>query len=78
MIAKPRSLSPPHGAPIEWREGDAAALDLADDSFDILLCQQGRQFLSDRRAAAREMRRVLAPGGRTVLAARRRLVRPSV
>jgi SAM-dependent methyltransferase len=32
-----------------------------------VLCQQGLQFFPDRPAALREMRRVLAPGGRLVL-----------
>ena len=32
-----------------------------------VLCQQGLQFFPDRAAAAREMRRVLAPGGRLAL-----------
>jgi len=39
-----------------------------DESFDVVLCQQGLQFLPDRAAGLREMRRVLAPDGRVVLA----------
>ena len=35
----------------------------ANESFDVVLCQQGMQFFPDRPAAAREMRRALAPGG---------------
>jgi len=49
---------------IEWIEGDAAELPLADDSVDCVLCQQGLQFFADPQAALREMDRVLAPGGR--------------
>lgn len=53
------------GAGIEWREGDAAALPLQDDEqFDIVVCQQGLQFMPDKLAAARQLRRALAPGGR--------------
>jgi ubiquinone/menaquinone biosynthesis C-methylase UbiE len=37
-------------------------------AFDVVLCQQGLQFFPDRAAGAREMRRVLAPGGRAVVA----------
>jgi len=49
---------------VEWIEADATALPLADDAFDIVLCQQGLQFMPDPAAALAEMRRVLAPGGR--------------
>lgn len=53
------------GPRIEWREGDAGALPLRDDErFDVVVCQQGMQFFSDRIAAARQMRRALAEGGR--------------
>ena len=49
---------------VDWREGDAAALPVASaERFDRVTCQQGLQFFADRPAAAREMRRVLAPGG---------------
>jgi SAM-dependent methyltransferase len=52
--------------PIEWREGDAIALPFADGAFDVVLCQQGLQFIPDKLAALREMHRVLAPGGRAL------------
>lgn len=53
------------GNGIEWREGDAGALPLRDgERFDVVVCQQGMQFFSDRAAAARQMRRAVAPGGR--------------
>ncbi|MCW5688466.1 MAG: methyltransferase domain-containing protein [Pseudolabrys sp.] len=68
MIAKARSLPAPEGAAIDWREGDATALPFAAGTFDLVLCQQGLQFFPDRTAAAAEMRRVLADGGRAVLA----------
>jgi ubiquinone/menaquinone biosynthesis C-methylase UbiE len=51
-------------ARIDLREGDASGLPLGDRTFDVVVCQQGLQFLADRRAALREMRRVLVPGGR--------------
>jgi len=51
------------GAAIEWRQGDARALPVADSSFDVVLCQQGLQYVPDKLAALRDMRRVLAPGG---------------
>lgn len=54
----------PHGAPIEWREADAQALPLPDDSYDLVLCQLGLMFVPDPSAAILEMRRILSPGGR--------------
>jgi SAM-dependent methyltransferase len=68
MLAVARSLPPPDGATIDWREQDATALDLPDSSFDLVICQQGLQFFQDRAAAAAEVSRVLAPGGRFVAA----------
>lgn len=52
----------------EWVEGDATAMRFDAGSFDVLTCQQGLQFFPDRPAAAAEFRRVLAPGGRALIA----------
>ena len=68
MIEVARGLDAPSGASIEWREGDAAALPYEDESFDVVICQQGLQFMPDRLAALEEMRRVLRPGGQVALA----------
>lgn len=67
MLAVARSLDPPNGAPIEWLQGDALALQLPDSAFDVVLCQQGLQFFADRARALREMRRVLVAVGRTAI-----------
>ena len=67
MLAVGRSLPEPAGASIEWLEGDAAALPLPEAAFDAVLCQQGLQYFADRPAAAAEVRRVLASGGRALL-----------
>ncbi len=67
MLAVARALSAPGGAAIQWLEGNAIALALPDGAFDLILCQQGVQFFSDRAASLREMRRVLTDGGRVVL-----------
>lgn len=61
------------GAEVEWRQGDAADLPAEDASFNAALCQQALQFLPDPAVALREMRRVLAPGGRLGLAVLRPL-----
>jgi SAM-dependent methyltransferase len=42
-------------------------MNLPDDSFDVVMCQQGLQFFPDRLAALREFRRVLVAGGRTLV-----------
>lgn len=68
MIDVARSVPVPDGCDITWMEGDGTALDLPDDTFDLVLCQQGLQFFSDRDAGVREMWRVLRPGGRAVVA----------
>jgi ubiquinone/menaquinone biosynthesis C-methylase UbiE len=62
MIARARSIAPD----IDWYQGDAIALPFADASFDVVLSQQMLQFTRDPGAAVREIRRVLAPGGRLV------------
>lgn len=52
---------------VTWREGSGEALPFRAPEFDLVTCQQGIQFMTDRAKATREMRRVLAPGGRAVL-----------
>ncbi len=41
-------------------------MSLPADSFDVVLCQMGLQFVPDKVSALRETKRVLAPGGRLV------------
>jgi len=53
---------------VEFRTADVYALDLPDDSFDVVHAHQVLQHLADPVAALREMRRVCKPGG--VVAAR--------
>jgi SAM-dependent methyltransferase len=55
------------GAPVSWHEAAADALPFPDGAFDLVLCQLGLQFFPDRPGALREMRRVLAPSGRTLV-----------
>src|SRR5687767_9549477 len=50
-------------ANIDWREADAAKLPFGDGEFGAVLCSFGVMFVPDRRAAFREARRVLKPGG---------------
>ncbi len=52
---------------IEFVESSAEAIDLPDASVDYVYCQQGFQFFPDKQAAAREIYRLLRPGGRAIL-----------
>ncbi|WP_217573407.1 class I SAM-dependent methyltransferase [Mesorhizobium sp. GbtcB19] len=65
MLAVARTVAPD----IDWRAGNASALPLHDkEQFDVIVCQQGLQFFPDKPAAAAEMRRALAQGGRLAVA----------
>ena len=66
MLDVARASMPTHRAAVEWRQADICALPFPDGSFDVVTCQQGLQFFPDRSAALREMKRVLAHGGRLV------------
>lgn len=62
------AIAAERGPTIDWREGDAAALPVGGvERFDVVFCQQGLQFFPDKPAALREMKRVLAPGGRVAI-----------
>ena len=50
-----------------WHVADAQSLPLPEESFDVVLCQMGLQFMPGKLAALREMRRVLKPGGRLLV-----------
>ena len=52
---------------IDWRLGSALEIPFPDESFDVVLCQQGLQYFPDRQLAVKEIARVLAPGGRVSL-----------
>jgi len=64
MLAMARAVAPE----LDWREGNAMKLPFGDASFELVLSQQMLQFVPDRAAALREIRRVLVPGGRFVAA----------
>ena len=53
---------------VTWRAADAQALPLPDGELDAVVCQFGLMFVPDKPRALREMRRVLRPGGRLLLA----------
>lgn len=67
MLAVARKKSSSLGTAVDYRLGDAADLPLEDETFDLVLCQQGFQYFSDQAAALQEMYRVLVSGGRLAL-----------
>jgi ubiquinone/menaquinone biosynthesis C-methylase UbiE len=64
MLAVARRRAPD----IDWQLGRAEALALPDAAMDAAVSQFGLMFFEDRRAALREMRRVVRPGGRIAVA----------
>jgi len=55
-------------ANVQCARMDAEKLALHDASFDVALCALGLMFVPDPKQAVCEMRRVLRPGGRAVIA----------
>jgi SAM-dependent methyltransferase len=64
MLAVARRTAPE----VTWLAGSAERLPLEANSVDVVASQFALMFFADRQAAAREVRRVLRPGGRVVLA----------
>jgi SAM-dependent methyltransferase len=52
---------------VRWVEGDAEALPFEDATFDVVLSVFGCMFAPRHDVVARELRRVLRPGGRLVV-----------
>jgi ubiquinone/menaquinone biosynthesis C-methylase UbiE len=67
MLAVARDMADQERVAVDWREGTAEAIPYPDESFDLVVSQFALMFFADRHAALREMRRVLAPGGRVAL-----------
>jgi SAM-dependent methyltransferase len=57
------------GDRVEWLQGDVAALGVADSGFDVVLSVFGCMYAPDHEAAASELSRACAQGGRVVLTA---------
>jgi SAM-dependent methyltransferase len=55
------------GRQAEIRRLDLEAIDQDDASYDVVLCRHGLQFTVEPDAAAREIARVLRPGGRVAV-----------
>ena len=66
-IAVARAAAEREGLAIEWHTSPAERLPFSESNFDLIFCQFGLMFFTDRHAALREMYRVLRSGGRMVL-----------
>ncbi len=57
-----------HHTNVSFERMDAEQLGLPDNSFDVALCALGLMYMPGPERAILEMRRVLRPGGRIILA----------
>jgi ubiquinone/menaquinone biosynthesis C-methylase UbiE len=67
LIETAKERAEAQGLDIDYRVGDAEALDLPDASFDKVSSTCGVMFAPDHEAVARELGRVTAPGGKIAL-----------
>ena len=68
LIMRARQRAAAEGTKIDFREGDAQALPVADASFDVVLSVFGVMFAPDQQRAANELLRVCRSGGTIGLA----------
>ncbi len=68
LLDKGRERARAEHLSVEFQVADAEVLPFDDGSFDVVLSTFGVMFAPDQRRAAREMLRVLRPGGRVGLA----------
>jgi SAM-dependent methyltransferase len=68
LLERGRARAAAEGLPVEFEEGDAEALPVADASYDVVLSTFGSMFAPDQEQAARELLRACRPGGRLGLA----------
>ena len=64
LLEEGRRLAAEAGLAIDFVEGDAEALPVADESFDVVVSVMGCMFAPRHRVVAAELARVLRPGGR--------------
>jgi len=68
LLEKGKVRAKAEGLEIAFQVADAEDLPFADESFDVVLSTFGAMFTPDHARPAREMLRVLRPGGRVGLA----------
>jgi SAM-dependent methyltransferase len=69
MLEVGRRRAEEAGVSVDWREGDAEEIPLADASVDVVLSTFGVMFAPRHEVVADEIARVLRPGGRVALCA---------
>jgi SAM-dependent methyltransferase len=69
LLGIARARAAREGKKVTFRHGEAASLPIDDSAVDVILSVFALIFVPDPGAAAAEMSRVLAPGGRIVLSA---------
>jgi ubiquinone/menaquinone biosynthesis C-methylase UbiE len=65
------------GVAVDFRHGNAAAMPLDSDSFDLVVCRAAFKNFSEPVKALDEMHRVLKPGGEALISDLRGDVRPA-
>jgi SAM-dependent methyltransferase len=68
LLARARERAAAERLPIDFVEGDAEQLPFPADSFDAVVSTFGVMFAPDQQRAARELTRVVRPGGKIALA----------
>jgi ubiquinone/menaquinone biosynthesis C-methylase UbiE len=68
QLERARIRAAAEGLDIDFREGDATALEFEDASFDIVMSTFGAIFAPDPQKTAAEMARVCRPGGKIAMA----------
>lgn len=73
MLTVARDVASATGVPVRFEQAEAESLPFEDATFDVVLCQQALQFVTDRTQVLTEMRRVTRPDGRVGFAVLRSL-----
>ncbi len=68
LLEKGKVRAAAEGLPVRFQLADVEALPFPDASFDVVLSTYGAMFAPNQKATAREMLRVVRPGGRIGLA----------
>ncbi len=68
LLAQGKRRAEADGLPVTFQVADAEALPFDDASFDVVLSTFGVMFAPNQEQAARELRRVVVPGGKIGLA----------
>jgi SAM-dependent methyltransferase len=66
QLAQAKQRASDEAVPVTWLMRDFTATTLKSASVDLVTCQQGLQYATDRAAVVKEARRLIASGGRAV------------